>query len=315
MPRRIVCVHRGQLGDTGLWYCTFNGVWSGDTRLSNGAQSADAPSVAVVNNVLYCLHRGDNNDDRLWWSTFDPYLLSWSQDVAFNAEQRSSTAPAVANYLGELHCVYKGANDNKLWWTRFDAPTRTWSPGTALPDAQTQSQPALTTWNNILWCVFRGASDQGLWCAAYYQGQWSTPSKFPNGNETGFGPALVAGEIDGAGALLCLHSTKINAPTVPGLTQSLWWSEFQGAFVNERANWSADTEFDQGNRAFASPAGVFYGGRFYCVHRGQASLNDGAGDQSLWYCRFDGRNWAADQQFEGGNRSQAGVALAILDFL
>ena len=227
----------------------------------------------------------------------------------FGRVQAAKTGQGVDHRLATAHELGGARIGTEL------APTRTWSPGTALPDSQTHSQPALTMWNNILWCVFRGASDQGLWCAAYYQGQWSTPSKFTNGNETGFGPALVAGEIDGAGALLCLHSTKINALTVPGLTQSLWWSEFQGAFVNERANRSADTEFDQGNRAFASPAWVFYGGRFYCVHRGQASQNDGAGDQSLWYCRFDGRNWAADQQFEGGNRSQAGVALAILDFL
>ena len=99
MPSRVVCVHRGKLGDTGLWYYTYNGVWSGDTRLSNGAKSSEAPSLAVVNNQLHCVHRGDNNDDRLWWCTFDPYLLSWSEDVPFKAGQCSSAAPpAVANY-------------------------------------------------------------------------------------------------------------------------------------------------------------------------------------------------------------------------
>jgi hypothetical protein len=322
MVQKIVCVHRGGLGDNRLWYSTYeesgvrsagHGVWSGDTLLSNGAQSAKAPAVTVHNGVLHCVHRGNNADDRLWWSRFEPSTQTWSTDNVFSHGQRSSEAPAIASYQGKLFCVYEGASDTNLYYSIFDDATHDWLPRGQLPSALTSSNPSLMMWNNILWCVYRGAKDEFLWCAAYYNGQWSDSTKFPYGNLSGCGPALVTAEIDGNGIMLCVHSSSASSLML-GNTQNLWWSQFQGVSVQDRGQWSADTQFSQGNQGWGTPSAIAYKGTVYCVHRGWFDRTTNTGDQNLWFCTFDGRNWRADIKFPSGNQSQSGVGLGVVEF-
>ena len=322
MPEQIVCVHRGQSGDDRLWYATYDGSWTADILLGNDARSLDKPGVAAIDNLLYCVHRGEQSDDRLWWTTFDPANAAWTADQPLPNGARSSVGPGVATYLGQLFCVYKGANDNALRWCSFDPVTQQWTNEQQLPSADTYAPPTILMWNNILWCVYRGAHDQNLWCTTYFASQWSSSVRFPHGNESGDGPALVVGPNH----LMCIHRGKhtqsvigqlggMLVPTEPN--QAMWWSDFEGFDVATRGQWSADQHIYR-NRSATSPAAVFYAGQVICVHRGETQQDPAGGaryDDHLYYMTYNGRlTWFQDIKFPQGNLSHAGVGLAVLDF-
>jgi len=45
--------------------------------------------------------------------------------------------------------------------------------------------------------------------------------------------------------------------------------------------------------------------KLICVHRGKS------GDDSLWWCTFDGSKWTKDTKFSEGNRTAEAPAVAL----
>ena len=68
---RVICVHRGNGGDTRLWWTQFkDGAW-GEDKAFPRHYSANGASLAMYGGVLHCAHRGDGNNDNVWFCTFN----------------------------------------------------------------------------------------------------------------------------------------------------------------------------------------------------------------------------------------------------
>jgi hypothetical protein len=240
--------------------------------------------------ALVCAHRGQPGDETLYWATNGGG--GWSADTAFSNGAQSAAGPALAVLGGVLYCVHRGEQgDASLWWSTFDPASGTWSADQQFTNGnQTDAGPALCVFQGTLYCVHKGNSDNWMWFCSFDPASqtWSADQPFTNSNQTSCQPALFNMNDQ---AFFCVH--KGNADN------NLWWCQFTGD------DWTADTQFSQGNQTCSAPGAAVFGGAAVCVHRGGP-------DENLWWCQWTGSDWTADQQI-GEAVSAAGVGLAVMN--
>ena len=116
---KLYAFHEGHKRDGKLWWTGFDAKtnqWNSPNDADTGYGTTGTPAVTVWDK-LYCLHQGRAESGELWWFSYDDRGHVSADNQLVN--HTTSSTPSIAQYNGEIYCVYEGTGSNKgyITWT------------------------------------------------------------------------------------------------------------------------------------------------------------------------------------------------------
>jgi hypothetical protein len=287
---RLYLAHCGASTEE-LYFLWYDGKWSDDIKLSgtNGHEyrSRLAPALAVFRNSLVLVWGGPSSlgfdDQNLYYATYDG--SAWSPPARIGAKDSHETAeaPALAEYQGLLHLVYRGAGhsdpgDVHLYHCTFDGSEWTDEHKIDQEGYESHRGVALAVFDDRLYAIYSDR-DEALHYGSFREGTWSESKRIPAWNyRTSHEPAAAV-----ADGRLWVAFRAVRDISWPDADRILRFGAFNGtSWIDSREVLGGWAESKAGPALCAVP-----GDRLKLAHRGHDTTD-------LWTTEgvFVDRNYA-----------------------
>lgn len=321
---------KGDTGDNRIWWSTFDGSNWAPQQIIAGVATSQVVSLSAFGALLFMAWKGAGSDEDIWWTTFDGQNWKPQQQITGTAHGTgvgTSVGPSLAALGSELYMAWKGANtDEGIWWSvvgggqsyqcQFEG-----YPSTVL--AVTDQEPfgqlveTLECYNinnctdypatgripmrNILVTLQDGSNPTVAWNAVNVVSECGQHTEILSNNTLG------QGEVD-----LCLSVQQVvpNVATNGGpalaVFRGVLHMAWRGANTDERL-WHSTFDGSAWAPQDLIPAVWSSDGPALAVYQSPGARGDGLfmawkgadSDQRIWWTKFDGSAWAAQQLVPG----------------
>ncbi len=273
-PTMLIPVTDTPKDDKSLWWAVFDNTdgWGDDTQFTE-TFSANGPSLAEHDGLLYCAHRGAA-DDSLWWTVYRPDT-GWSEDRIF-PHHYSATTPTLVEFNGVLYCFHRGhGSDTRLWYCTLSADGTTWNPDINIAGESSPAGVAAAVFNGRLHLMYESSEgkQQIIHISTSDGHTWSAPSALPD-HKTATVPALAVYH----GKLHLVHRGAGDDTKLYHATSA------------DGVSWTPDLALPH-HLSLGGPALAVYADLLCMVHRGNTK------DDNLWYATYNDTTWNTDTEF------------------
>jgi hypothetical protein len=184
----LYCFFRGRVReDETIYWRRFDGTnWSSGSNFPTVGFRSDpnaGMAVAVFGDRIICVYRGPGSDNRLRWTEMtpnpsgDPSIpLVFTPERLLHDAQRTSVAPSLAVFNGQLICAYLNSSGHAMS-VNFDGHAWSTHHVPMLPtDMRSVGAPSLVVFNNELHALtFRPGQDGLVQTTLEWGNHWRAP--------------------------------------------------------------------------------------------------------------------------------------------
>lgn len=239
-----------------------------------GANSNAQASLDTLDGNLCMMYRGVYNDDDIYFTQYINGKWQAYSNLGSSKGMHSKTGPTIAEYLGQLVCVYRGSvGDEAIYCSYYNG---NWTDYISLADkigANSANSPALAQYGNDLFMVYRGSGDDtALYFTTFDGTSWNeiTNLNVKIGSCTALFPALCS-----FNGILYLAYTDLNS--------DLCIASYKGSTWKKPINISKL----KGVKPDSAPSLAVYDNRLYMFYVDASTVN-------ICYVAYDGTKWSRE---------------------
>jgi len=132
---QLFAAWKGEFGDPGLYYSTFNGSTWAPQKLIAGTGTSEGPSLTVYGRQLFATWKGEFSDQRLFYASFNG--TSWTPQKQIPGVL-SSIGPGVTTFGNRVFAAWKGmTGDQRIWWSAYNGAS--WAAQQVVPGVGTST--------------------------------------------------------------------------------------------------------------------------------------------------------------------------------